>query len=103
MAAASGPPGACRRPFRFGRTTGGARACAGGGSLPFIGPKIHPNHPRKQGTEHKRNNLATRSVLTWYSSSRYPNYKRSILGPAVQVPQFLLLITEVTPQLFIHS
>jgi hypothetical protein len=28
---------------------------------------------------------------------------RSILGPAVQVPQFLLLLTEVTPQLFIHS
>jgi len=28
MAAASGPPGACRRPFRFGRATGGARSCA---------------------------------------------------------------------------
>jgi hypothetical protein len=75
----------------------------GRGLPPPIGPGIHPNRPRKQGTKHERNNLAARSVLTWYSSSQYTRITRSILGPAVQVPQFLLLLIEVTPQLFIHS
>jgi hypothetical protein len=43
------------------------------GLPPPIGPKIHPNRPRKQETKYERNHLAARSVLTWYSSSQYPN------------------------------
>jgi hypothetical protein len=46
----------------------------GRGTPPPIDPEIHPNRPRKQGTKHERNNLAARSVLTWYSSSQCPNY-----------------------------
>jgi hypothetical protein len=42
---------------------------------PPIDPGIHPNRPRKQETKYERNNLAARrSVLTWCSSSQYPNY-----------------------------
>jgi hypothetical protein len=92
LATAPGPPAACQRPFRFGRDSHRGRPfvcvracmarrrkirfrCAGGGSRPPpIGPEIHPNCPSKQGTKHERNNLAARSVLTWYSSSQYPNY-----------------------------
>ena len=55
-----------RRKIRF--------SVCGRGLPPPIGPEIHPNRPRKQGTTHERNNLAARSVLTWYSSSQYPNY-----------------------------
>ena len=46
----------------------------GRGLPPPIDPEIHPNRPRKQETRYERNNLAARSVLTWYSSSQYPNY-----------------------------
>ena len=46
----------------------------GRGLPPPIDPEIHPNRPRKQETKYERNNLAARSVLTWYSSSQYPNY-----------------------------
>jgi hypothetical protein len=72
----AGQPG---RPHVWVRASGG-RAPAknnvffwGRGVPPPIGPEIHPNRLRKQGTKHERNNLATRSVLTWYSSSQYPN------------------------------
>jgi hypothetical protein len=46
----------------------------GRGLPPPIDPEFHPNRPRKQETKYERNNLAARSVLTWYSSSQYPNY-----------------------------
>ena len=72
----SGPPGA---PARVRARMRGAPAknpvsVCGRGLPPPIGPEIHPNCPSKQGTKHERNNLAARSVLTWYSSSQYPNY-----------------------------
>jgi hypothetical protein len=71
-----GPPGA---PARVRARMHGAPAknpvsVSGRGLPPPIGPEINPKCPSKQGTKHEQNNLAARSVLTWYSSSQCPNY-----------------------------